>query len=173
MELLPSTTDSISSWPFNRWAQASVTRPLGWAHSMYSGWESVVIWRLTLQSANTVRLTVWHYAKVSNEKWTACETVTVLSFNYLIVMQYYFRYLEIAYLSDSVSRCVIGKLNTCLNMPSIPEPSSVLVASTSDGSFMNNYMIITWSAYPTSFPRGPRDRPDFLHHGIQFLNKCR
>lgn len=83
--------------------------PLGWAHSMYSGWESVVIWRLTLQSANTVRLTVWHHAKVSNEKWTACETVTVLSFNYLIVMQYYSRYLEIVHLSDSVSRSVIGK----------------------------------------------------------------
>jgi len=36
--------------------------------------------------------------------------VTALRFNYLIVMQYYFRYIEIAHLSDSVSKSVIGKL---------------------------------------------------------------
>lgn len=116
----------------------SITRPKGWSHSMYSGWESGVISRIKLQSANTVRLTVWHHAKVSNEKWTACETVTALRFNYLIVMQYYFRYIEIAHLSDSVSRSVIGKLKLHVFASPVFQSSSSLVVPTSDGSFINN-----------------------------------
>ncbi len=137
VELLPSTTIQISSWQFNRWAQASVTRPIR-VSTQYVQW-------LGISSDMKTNITeckyCWHYAKVSNEKWTACETVTVLSFNYLIVMQYYFRYLEIAILSDSVSRRVIGKLKYMSNMPSIPEP---LRCSSSFPLVMGHSWTITW-----------------------------